>query len=590
MERFRPVTCIVKLRPNFRRAPAAENQRRWTIPRKNRGEPGWRTHITNIPKNVTLNKLRPWRAHAITLLLLATALALAACLGGGDEESAMTSDSAAIQVVEVIKEVPVERIVEKVVTVTVEVMVEGVVEKVVTAAPTLAQAAAQAAQPAAGTGALQDIGDTQQQTTQFAIQKRIIIYTVDMTLEIVDVATSVDEVGTMAREMGGWIVSTSRAERHLGFISVRVPAERLDEAVARLRGMAVDVQAENASSRDVTDEYVDLTSRLGNLEATETALLRLFDRAATVEEALDVQRTLSQVQGEIEVIKGRINFLEQTSAFSLINVTLVLEPQSMEIDAGGDQIAGVGQPVQFRAFFKPPEGIDRFSFVWDFGDGSEPFYSDRTAPTADEDTRVTAPVTHVYYDVENSPYFAEITMTGTGDAGVAETKASVVATVSEIPVITVFAGSTITIEEGEQAEFSGSFTSPEGVSDLKFRWTFGDGSSPVTGDVESGVTIATWKHQYANYRPEPYTATLMITGKTDAGDIRASDRIEVFVTEKEGLVIGGWSAGDTGRSAVRALSAVGAVLAQAAIWIGTFSPVWIVILVVGFFVRRRMRR
>ena len=154
----------------------------------------------------------------------------------------------------------------------------------------------------------------------------------------------------------------------------------------------------------------------------------------------------------------------------------------------------------------------------------------------------------------------------------------------------MFAGSTITIEEGEQAEFSGSFTSPEGVSDLKFRWTFGDGSSPVTGDVESGVTIATWKHQYANYRPEPYTATLMITGKTDAGDIRASDRIEVFVTEKEGLVIGGWSAGDTGRSAVRALSAVGAGLAQAAIWIGTFSPVWIVILVVGFFVRRRMRR
>ena len=546
--------------------------------------------MTNIPKNVTLNKLRPWRAHAITLLLLATALALAACLGGGDEESAMmTSDSAAMQVVEVIKikEVPVERIVEKVVTL--EVMVERVVEKVVMQEAEAAPAA-QAAQPSAGSDALQDIGDTQQQTTQFAIQKRIIIYTVDMTLEIVDVATSVDEVGAMAREMGGWIVSTSRAERHVGFISIRVPAERLDEAVARLRGMAVDVQAENASSRDVTDEYVDLTSRLGNLEATETALLRLFDRAATVEEALDVQRTLSQVQGEIEVIQGRINFLEQTSAFSLINVTLVLEPQDMDIDAGGDQIAGVGQPIQFRAFFKPPEGIDRFSFVWDFGDGSGPFYSDRTAPTADEDTRVTAPVTHVYYDVENSPYFAEITMTGTGDAGVAETKASVVATVSEIPVITVFAGSTITIEEGEQAEFSGSFTSPEGVSDLKFRWTFGDGSSPVTGDVESGVTIATAKHQYANYRPEPYTATLMITGKTDAGDIRASDRIEVIVTEKEGLVIGGWSAGDTGRSAVRALSAVGAVLAQAAIWIGIFSPVWIVILVVGFFVRRRMRR
>ena len=510
--------------------------------------------MTDITKNVTLKALRPWRAHAITLLLLAAALALAACLGEGDEESAETSD---VQMIEVIKEVPVERIVEVVVERMVTaapaaMAVEKVVEKVV-----MVEAEAAPAQ-AAGSGALQDIGDAQQQTTQFAIQKRIIIYTVDMTLEIVDVATSVDEVGAMAREMGGWIVSTSRAERHVGYISIRVPAERLDEAVARLRGMAVDVRAENASSRDVTDEYVDLTSRLGNLEATETALLRLFDRAATVEEALDVQRTLSQVQGEIEVIKGRINFLEQTSAFSLINVALVLEPQSMEIDAGGDQIAGVGQPVRFRASFKPPEGIDRFSYVWDFGDGSGPYYSDRTAPTADPDTRVTAPVTHVYYDVENSPYFAELTITGTGDAGVAEAKASVVVTVSEIPVITVFAGSTITIEEGEEAEVSGSFTSPEGVSDLKFRWTFGDGSSPVTGDVEPGITTATATHRYANYRPDPYTATLMITGKTDAGDIRASDRIEVFVTEKEGLVIGGWSAGDTGRSAVRALSAVGA--------------------------------
>lgn len=552
--------------------------------------------MTDIAKKVTMNALRPWRAHAITLLLLAAAFALAACLGEGDEESGTMMGDVAVAVAPrtVVKEVPVERIVEVPVEVVVERMVTAApaamaVEKVVVQESEAIESEAPAAQ-AAGSGALQDIGDTQQQTNQFAIQKRIIIYTVDMTLEIVDVATSVDEVGAMAREMGGWIVSTSRAERHVGFISIRVPAERLDEAVARLRGMAVDVQAENATSRDVTDEYVDLTSRLGNLEATETALLRLFDRAATVEEALDVQRTLSNVQGEIEVIKGRINFLEQTSAFSLINVTLVLEPQDMEIDAGGDQVAGVGQPVQFRAFFKPPESIDYFSFVWDFGDGSEPYYSDRTAPTADEDTRVTAPVTHVYYDVQNSPYFAEITITGTGDAGVAEAKASVVVTVSEIPVITVFAGDTITVEEGQETAFSGSFTSPEGVSDLKFRWTFGDGASPAAGEVEPGVTTATATHVYANYRPDPYTATLTITGKTDAGDIRASDTIEVFVDEEEGLVIGGWSAGDTGRSAVRALSAVGAALAQALIWVGIFSPVWIVILVAAFFVRRRMKR
>ncbi len=521
---------------------------------------------------------RLWRPRALAILLLTVgALTLAACLGGGDEEAASMSMASRETMVEIIRDGP-EVVIER----------EVVVEKTVVQEKAVARLPDQAALATADSAAPD--GGTEQQFLQFAIQNRIIIYTVDMTLEVASVAASVDAVGALAREMGGWIVSTSRAERHLGFISVRVPAERLDEAVARLREMAADVKAENASSRDVTDEYVDLTSRLSNLDVTETALRRLFDRAQTVEEALDVQRTLKEVQGEIEIIKGRIAFLEQTSAFSLINVTLALEPQAMEIDAGGEQIAGIGQPVKFRAFFKPPEGIDDFILIWDFGDGSETVFSDRTAPTADAGTRVTAPVTHVYHDVENSPYFAEIKITGTGDAGVAEAKASVVVTVSEIPVITVFAGATLTVEEGEQTEFSGSFTRPEGVSDLEFTWTFGDGSAPVTGNVEAGVTTAAASHRYANYRPEPYTATLTVTGATAAGDVQASDRISVFITEEEGLVIGGWSAGETGWSAIRGLSTVGAVLAQAAIWIAIFSPIWIVVLLAGFFVRRRMRK
>ena len=430
-------------------------------------------------------------------------------------------------------------------------------------------------------------GGAEEQVAQLATQRRIIVYTVDMTLEVADVAASVDEVGALAQQMGGWVVSTSRAEKHRGFIAVRVPAERLDEVVGRLRGIAAEVVSEVSSSRDVTDEYVDLTSRLGNLQAAEAALLRLFDRAQTVEEALDVRRTLTDVQGEIEVLKGRIALLEQTSAFSLVNVTLVLEPQDMEVDAGGEQVAGVGHPVTFRAFFKPPEGIDDFTFTWDFGDASPTVFNDRTAPTAEEGVRVTAPVRHFYEDDEGSPFFAEVTITGTGDSGLVEGKASVIVTISEIPVIEVFAGDHIRVEEDEEANFEGSFTRPEGVSDLKFTWTFGDGSPPVTGDVEPGVTTAATGHAYSDHRPVSYTATLTVAGKTDSGDVEASGSVTVRVTEKEGYVIGGWSASETGKDAIRALSAVGAGLFIAAVWLAIFSPVWIVALAVGLFFWRR---
>ena len=432
-----------------------------------------------------------------------------------------------------------------------------------------------------------DGGGAQQDVAELATQRRIIVYTVDMTLEVADVAASVDTVSALAQQMGGWVVSTSRAEKHRGFIAVRVPADRLDEVVGRLRGIAAEVVSEVSSSRDVTDEYVDLTSRLGNLQAAEAALLRLFDRAQTVEEALEVRRTLTDVQGEIEVLKGRIAFLEQTSAFSLVNVTLVLEPQDMEVDAGDEQVAGVGHAVTFRAFFKPPEGIDDFTFTWDFGDASPTVFNDRTAPTAEEGVRVTAPVKHFYEDDEGSPFFAEVTITGTGDSGLVEGKASVIVTISEIPVIEVFAGDHIRVEEDEEANFEGSFTRPEGVSDLKFTWTFGDGSTPVSGDVEPGVTTAATSHAYADHRPVSYTATLTVTGKTDSGDVEASDSVTVRVTEKEGYVIGGWSVGGTGKDAVRALLAVGAGLVILAVWLAIFSPVWIVALAVGLFFWRR---
>ena len=162
-----------------------------------------------------------------------------------------------------------------------------------------------------------------------------------------------------------------------------------------------------------------------------------------------------------------------------------------------------------------------------------------------------------------------------------------IVTISEIPVIEVFAGDHTRVEEDEEANFEGSFTRPEGVSDLKFTWTFGDGSTPVSGDVEPGVTTAATSHAYAAHRPVSYTATLTVTGKTDSGDVEASDSVTVRVTEKEGYVISGWSVGGTGKDAVRALSAVGAGLVILAVWLAIFSPVWIVALAVGLFFWRR---
>ena len=60
--------------------------------------------------------------------------------------------------------------------------------------------------------------------------------------------------------------------------------------------------------------------------------------------------------------------MEETAAFSLINVRVELPPSVLTVDAGGDRVVSVGEPERFQAYFTPPQGIEEFTFSWDFGD------------------------------------------------------------------------------------------------------------------------------------------------------------------------------------------------------------------------------
>jgi hypothetical protein len=154
---------------------------------------------------------------------------------------------------------------------------------------------------------------------------RKIVKTGSITLEVADIAETMDEVADMADELSGYVVSSYKHEYErgvLGHITIRVPVEKFDEAFARLRQLAIAVPYETTTATDVTEEYVDLEAQLSNLLATEAQYLALMEKAETVEEMLKVQSELSKVRGQIEQIEGRMQYLEQTSETALIEVTL----------------------------------------------------------------------------------------------------------------------------------------------------------------------------------------------------------------------------------------------------------------------------
>ena len=161
-------------------------------------------------------------------------------------------------------------------------------------------------------------------------------------MEVEDIAETMDEVAEIAAELDGYVVSSYKHEYERGVsghIGIRVPVEQFEEALGRLRRLAVAVPYETTTARDVTEEYVDLEAQLHNLQATEAQYLVLLEKAETIEDILKVQKELSNVRGNIEQIEGRVKYLEHTSETSLVEVTL-------------RETAGLAEPWSASATFR----------------------------------------------------------------------------------------------------------------------------------------------------------------------------------------------------------------------------------------------
>jgi hypothetical protein len=157
---------------------------------------------------------------------------------------------------------------------------------------------------------------------------RMIIKNAELRLLVENTAVAIDRVTQVAEDTFGYVLSSRtwyQDDYQYATITLGVPAEEYEGALRRLRGLGLRVLDESASGEDVTDQYVDLQSRLRNLEATEATIRSFLEKAETVEESLRVNQQLSEITEQIEEIKGKMNYLKDRSSYSTI--TVHLEPQ-----------------------------------------------------------------------------------------------------------------------------------------------------------------------------------------------------------------------------------------------------------------------
>ena len=124
-------------------------------------------------------------------------------------------------------------------------------------------------------------------------------------------------------------------------ISIRIPSERLNQVLETIKAEATQpVISENINSQDVTADYVDLSSRLTNLEATEAQLQQIMDEAVKTDDVLAVYSRLTDIRSQIEVIKGQMKYYEESARLSMVSVDLVADEATQPVTIGGWQLKG----------------------------------------------------------------------------------------------------------------------------------------------------------------------------------------------------------------------------------------------------------
>lgn len=192
-------------------------------------------------------------------------------------------------------------------------------------------------------------------------QERMVIQNADLAIVVADPQARMSEIAAMAVAMGGHVVSSSLYTTYYGpnsveapeaTLTIRVPQEKLDEALITIEKDAVKVNYENRTSEDITSLYVDLQSQLKAKEAAEKKLLEFLEKAEDTESTLAVYTQLQTIQSEIEVLKGQIKYYDESVALSAVSIRLIAEETVQPVEIGGWKLQGTAnEAVQDLIYF-----------------------------------------------------------------------------------------------------------------------------------------------------------------------------------------------------------------------------------------------
>ncbi len=155
-----------------------------------------------------------------------------------------------------------------------------------------------------------------------APRERMVVYTADFSIEVESIKQSLDKIGSLVKNLEGFIESVTTADSYGGArIVLRVPVRRFDEALAGAEklGSVID---RSVTASDVTMEFNDITLRIDTAKRVRERMYELLKRVTKVEDRVKILREIERLTEQIDVMTTRMNYLAGRARFSTITLSL----------------------------------------------------------------------------------------------------------------------------------------------------------------------------------------------------------------------------------------------------------------------------
>ena len=157
------------------------------------------------------------------------------------------------------------------------------------------------------------------------VKDRLVIKELSLSLLVNNVVKVQKQIIKKAQDLGGYMVDyylNNPQEAATAIVVVRIPQEKLEQALTYFRGLAIKVITEKFQGQDITDEYIDIEARLKTLYKTKARFEEIMEKATQVQDILNAQREIINLQSQIDSLKGQQQYYEKNAQMARLTIYL----------------------------------------------------------------------------------------------------------------------------------------------------------------------------------------------------------------------------------------------------------------------------